>query len=505
VKYRIHGRVGSCTLTVAGDGTWLNYEEYTPFGETVFGGYAKKRYRFTGKERDEESGLYYHGQRYYAPWLARWTTTDPQGTVDGLNLYPYVGNNPVNAADPTGGQSSETNESGGGSENLAPKPSGDQATELKPVMGEGGASEAHYQFPAMQVSGSAPSSSSGGSAQESGGGGGNESSGGSTETSGDTDVSTDTGTKAGHALGQMVRGAGAPKMGPRAPFKGPTNLYSGGDYWENYAKNASGSSIADLHNYDQLKAKHELREMRYGSGYHKNPQLDVWGPASAELGFRTGLSGQGFETHGLGAVSQQRLNARNPLQLSTEIPAYAWGAGISGGLDAAGGGLSIYSSMQIENEMVSSIGVGAGIVETMGGTMRIGGGLVGSISTNRVTIARAARMTQLGSGLARFGGGVGLGVTSGYGLYQDYQSGNVRSGVGSAAGVLTGGAMLAGSTTGASVGGAFIAGWESAPYIEQAVENHPYASTVATMGAAPALVGAGKAMGWTAAQIYLAF
>ena len=46
----------------------------TPYGETSFGSYARKRYRFTGKERDEESGLSYHGARYYAPWLGRWAS-----------------------------------------------------------------------------------------------------------------------------------------------------------------------------------------------------------------------------------------------------------------------------------------------------------------------------------------------------------------------------------------------------------------------------------------------
>src|SRR5262249_41435117 len=35
---------------------------------------ALKRYRHTGKERDEESGLYYFGARFYAPWLGRWTS-----------------------------------------------------------------------------------------------------------------------------------------------------------------------------------------------------------------------------------------------------------------------------------------------------------------------------------------------------------------------------------------------------------------------------------------------
>ena len=36
-----------------------------------------KRFRYTGKEKDEKTGLYYHGARYCAPWLARWVNCDP--------------------------------------------------------------------------------------------------------------------------------------------------------------------------------------------------------------------------------------------------------------------------------------------------------------------------------------------------------------------------------------------------------------------------------------------
>jgi RHS repeat-associated protein len=62
----------------------------------------RKRYRYTGKEKDEESGLYYHGARYYAAWLGRWTAADPIGVGDGVNVYAYVQGNPVRLVDPTG-------------------------------------------------------------------------------------------------------------------------------------------------------------------------------------------------------------------------------------------------------------------------------------------------------------------------------------------------------------------------------------------------------------------
>ena len=61
-----------------------------------------KEYRYSGKERDDSTGLYYYGARYYAPWLSRWLNPDPAGTVDGLNLYEFVGGNPVSHRDMDG-------------------------------------------------------------------------------------------------------------------------------------------------------------------------------------------------------------------------------------------------------------------------------------------------------------------------------------------------------------------------------------------------------------------
>jgi RHS repeat-associated protein len=94
---------------VDGAGALVNREEFTPYGDTSFGSFARKRYRFTGKERDEESGLNYQGARYYAPWLARWTSCDPAGIADGPNLYTYVRNNPMRLVDPTGMQGEDDN------------------------------------------------------------------------------------------------------------------------------------------------------------------------------------------------------------------------------------------------------------------------------------------------------------------------------------------------------------------------------------------------------------
>ncbi|HEU4328718.1 MAG TPA: SpvB/TcaC N-terminal domain-containing protein [Roseiflexaceae bacterium] len=102
VQFHLADHLGSSSVVVDDGGAWVNREEYSPYGETLFGSFARKRYRFAGKERDAESGLYAFGARFYAPWLGRWISADPAGMVDGPNLYRYTRNNPLNHIDPTG-------------------------------------------------------------------------------------------------------------------------------------------------------------------------------------------------------------------------------------------------------------------------------------------------------------------------------------------------------------------------------------------------------------------
>jgi RHS repeat-associated protein len=106
--YHLGDHLDSSNIVVDDTGNWVNREEYTPYGETSFGSFARKRYRFTGKERDEESKLYYHGARYYAPWLGKWISCDPTGSMmDGPNLYLYSRNNPLRFSDPQGTQADD--------------------------------------------------------------------------------------------------------------------------------------------------------------------------------------------------------------------------------------------------------------------------------------------------------------------------------------------------------------------------------------------------------------
>jgi RHS repeat-associated protein len=111
MRYQFGNHLGSASLELNRDGALISYEEYHPYGTTAFQAVnstaevSLKRYRYSGKERDDETGLYYHGARYYVYWLGRWTSADPAGMVDGPNLYRYVRGNPVRLTDPSGQES----------------------------------------------------------------------------------------------------------------------------------------------------------------------------------------------------------------------------------------------------------------------------------------------------------------------------------------------------------------------------------------------------------------
>ena len=109
IRYQLANHLGSAVLELDQQARVISYEEYYAYGSTAYQAVrsrieAPKRYRFSAKERDTESGLYFHGARYYAPWLARWTSCDPAGLADGVNLYAYARSQPVVMTDPTGEQ-----------------------------------------------------------------------------------------------------------------------------------------------------------------------------------------------------------------------------------------------------------------------------------------------------------------------------------------------------------------------------------------------------------------
>jgi RHS repeat-associated protein len=108
MRYQFSNHLGSACLELDDAAQIISYEEYCPYGNTSYQAgrsaveVALKRYRYTGKERDEETGFDYHGRRFYALWLAKWTSPDPQGLSGNVNLYTYCLCNPIINVDPSG-------------------------------------------------------------------------------------------------------------------------------------------------------------------------------------------------------------------------------------------------------------------------------------------------------------------------------------------------------------------------------------------------------------------
>ena len=110
-RYQLSNHLGSVGMEIDDTGDIISYESYHPYGTTAYHwqntDISQKRYRYTGKERDKESGLSYHSARYYMPWLGRWLSADPAGMVDGACLYQYGLSNPVGFRDGSGLQTSD--------------------------------------------------------------------------------------------------------------------------------------------------------------------------------------------------------------------------------------------------------------------------------------------------------------------------------------------------------------------------------------------------------------
>lgn len=107
VRYQYTNHLGSATLELTAAAEVLSYEEYFPYGSTSYQAARNqtdlpKRYRYTGHERDEENDLDYHGARYCAPWIGRWTSADPKWPLDGPNPFLYAHANPIVWFDPDG-------------------------------------------------------------------------------------------------------------------------------------------------------------------------------------------------------------------------------------------------------------------------------------------------------------------------------------------------------------------------------------------------------------------
>jgi RHS repeat-associated protein len=108
-RYQLGNHLGSAVLETDEAGLIISYEEYSPYGSSVYRSsrsgvdVSARRYRYVGLERDDETGLYAMGARYYAAWLGRWTSADPLGIgADGPGVYNYTRGSPVVLVDPGG-------------------------------------------------------------------------------------------------------------------------------------------------------------------------------------------------------------------------------------------------------------------------------------------------------------------------------------------------------------------------------------------------------------------
>src|SRR5207249_8990793 len=105
--YYHNDHLGGVNVVTDGSGAPVQLVEYDPWGQVSRAeGDADLTHRFTGKELDPETGLYYYGGRYHDAVLGRFVSADPfvpaPGNPQALNRYSYVVNNPVNLVDPSG-------------------------------------------------------------------------------------------------------------------------------------------------------------------------------------------------------------------------------------------------------------------------------------------------------------------------------------------------------------------------------------------------------------------
>lgn len=101
-RYQCDNPLQSICLELDKSASIISYEEYYPFGTTSYRSGKNqaevklKQYRYNGKERDKETGLYYYGARFYAAWIGRFISSDPIGDdFPGLSNSQYASNNPI--------------------------------------------------------------------------------------------------------------------------------------------------------------------------------------------------------------------------------------------------------------------------------------------------------------------------------------------------------------------------------------------------------------------------
>jgi len=99
-NYNHRGDVVSVTDSTGAEVAHYRYDAYGNVVEKT--GDFESPYQFSTKEYSSDTGLIYYGFRFYLPHESRWLKKDPDGFVNGLNLYAFTLNDPVNWVDPYG-------------------------------------------------------------------------------------------------------------------------------------------------------------------------------------------------------------------------------------------------------------------------------------------------------------------------------------------------------------------------------------------------------------------
>jgi len=107
VNYTHQNHLNSTSVITDSSGASIKSIVYYPYGATLSDtGSANPRYEYTGKEKDNSTGLYFYGARYYDSTLGRFISADTLITdpldPEALNRYSYARNNPILYMDPSG-------------------------------------------------------------------------------------------------------------------------------------------------------------------------------------------------------------------------------------------------------------------------------------------------------------------------------------------------------------------------------------------------------------------
>lgn len=517
IRYQYGNHIGSATIETDESGTVISYEEYHPFGTSAYRSsksgtnLSLKRYRFSGKERDDETGLYYFGTRYLAAWLGRWTSSDPAGFTDGYNLYRYCRNNPVVLTDPYG-TDPPLREVRGSTVLNDPNQEAEAKAELERTQ--------HIVISRMHF-GLLPSGRRGWIA--------------------DVYTPAGTNTPAAGASGLSQAGQRGITQNPEGPTLEVPDGFDQGkidamrerildpadrQIGHRSADPATGSRTDDIRARDLPDHRQAIRdhnatappnqrisrannldmdhtvELQYIIR-QQNPANEIIRPQDrrpqdASVNRSQGRSGRTVADNQIArgvpedvpAGGVARTRDMGSWRNSPRTRALARGAGFT--LMAAGPVFNIYGASQVSNPYVSGAAYTLGGAEAVGvGVYAVGRwGLGGSSAT-----AQGLRVMGAGAGIARFAGGGATIVLSTYSLVNDYQSGEYGVMLGDTSGIVAGGAMLAGSGPVAAVAGGVAVTNAAGDWVERQVtpsygRTAGVAAGTATGAAAGAVIGA---------------